>query len=97
MLAGTVYVRARNHPNLREAVAASGKQNALAARVGISPVRLSQVLKRPSTVIPVAVAAAIEDALGAPRGHHFALVDTALTAPYAVELDGPAELDGAAA
>ena len=82
MRATTTYVRTRDLPRLRLAVATAGTQRAVAARAGISPPRLSQILHDETGTVAVAVAVAIEDAVNVQRGTLFALPDADLARHY---------------
>lgn len=82
MRADTVYVRARDLPRLRLAVATAGSQASVAARAGISTVRLSQILHGTTKSVAVAVAVALENAVNVHKGTLFALPDAELARHY---------------
>lgn len=76
------YVRVRHPEAFREAVAAWGTQTELAAHVGLSLQRVSQLATGAAPVIKATTALAIEDVLGLNPGDLFAADEPALLAHY---------------
>ncbi|HEX5119810.1 MAG TPA: helix-turn-helix transcriptional regulator [Pseudonocardiaceae bacterium] len=87
-----VYVRARDPSALRARLAATGTTQATLARAAhTSAARISQIVSGRVTTITVTSAAAIELALGVPRGHLFAVSEpTDLVQPYIDPAEGAA-------
>lgn len=85
MRSDTVYVRTRDLPRLRLAVTAAGSQASVAARAGISTVRLSQIMHGATKTVAVATASALEDAVNVHRGTLFTLPDADLARAYVTE------------
>lgn len=82
------YVRVRDPELLQKHVRAAGTtQIDLAARVGLSPQRFSQLVTGAGPVIRAVHAAAIEDALGVPRRTLFVAEESALIRDYLDDQD----------
>jgi plasmid maintenance system antidote protein VapI len=79
-----VYVRVRDVMALRQRIGATVvTQVHLASILNTSPARISQLVSARPTAITVTAAAAIELALGVPRGTFFEIDDSPdLVAPY---------------
>jgi DNA-binding Xre family transcriptional regulator len=76
------YVRIRRPDRFREALAAWGTQTELAAHVGLSLQRVSQLATGVAPVIRASSAAAIEEVLGVRPGALFAADEADLLARY---------------
>jgi len=87
-----VYVSLRDVTALRDRMALTQTtQVALAGAAHTSPARISQIVSGRVTAIPVVAAAAIELALGVPRGTLFAVPEPIdLVAPYVTPAQGAA-------
>jgi transcriptional regulator with XRE-family HTH domain len=87
-----VFVRIRDVTALRDRMALTQiTQAALARAAHTSPARISQIMSGRITTITVAAAAAIERALGVPRGTHFAVPEPVdLVQPYVTPDEGAA-------
>lgn len=87
-----VHVHLRDVTALRDRMAVTGTTQAILARAAhTSPARISQIVSGRVTAISVTAAAAIELALGVPRGHLFTVTEPVdLVAPYVRPDEGAA-------
>jgi transcriptional regulator with XRE-family HTH domain len=88
-----VHVRVRDRQALRERLRTVSSHAETAAKAGMSPARLSQILTGRAPVIKMEQAARLEDVLGVRRGTFFSFAeDTELVAEFvAAEVPEPAE------